>query len=145
MNKKTVPPAQALIYIIEGAIDFLEWLKILELEWNVSFKEKNRKAPDIRKKQRIVLDAFCIYIGSIFDKRSGSHSLLNSYQKDTFIDYVYKEKIVQKCINHRNNRSGHQSKNYGFIVSLNEVIESNLLNLLKDIYFIVATSRLNES
>lgn len=140
-QNKEMPSAQAMEYVISAARDSLKWLKELEQIW----KEKRERREDgsvTRKQQRIVADAFTVYIASLFDGRSGSHSFLKSYGKDPFIEKFKKHPVVKACVTHRNNRAGHQSQKYGFVVPLDMILASDLESWLSEAHYRVCTHQL---
>ena len=136
-----MPAAQALAWTIEGARDSFKWLKELQDQWEEA-RVKNKDGSSFRKKQRIIADAFAMYITSLFDTRSGTHSFIKSYQPHKFIKNFQKHTVVQKCIKHRHNRAGHQSKQYGFVVPLDEILSSDLDSWLSEAYYAVCTDKL---
>lgn len=124
LNKK-MPPAQAIAYVIEGARTSLELLKELQTEWEQR-RAKQLDGAILRRRQRIVADALTMYVASLFDKRRDTHSLVTAYQPHKFITDFRNQEVVKKCIEHRHNRSGHQSQKYGFVIPLEVILSSNL-------------------
>jgi len=96
----------------------------------------------IRKRQRIVADAFAVYIASLFDTTNGTHSLVRSYLLHKFVeDFRKKKDVVQKCIRHRHNRAGHQSQEYGFVIPLDLILSSDIEAWLNEAEYAVATDK----
>ncbi len=143
--KKTIkgkmPPAQAIAWVIEGARTSFAFLKELEEEWQKR-REQQLDGALIRRRQRVVADAFTVYIASLFDSRQGTHSLVTAYCPHRFITDFRKQDVVQKCIEHRHNRAGHQSQQYGFVVPLDLILSSNIDAWLSEAMYGVATGKL---
>lgn len=137
-----MPPAQAIGYVIKGALNSLEWLKEIEDEWNEQTK-KGKDGSLIRRRQRIVADAFVIYLDSLFQIRRDSYSLVSTYESTPFIQAFKKHELIQKVKLHRNNRSGHQSQKYGFVIPIKAILESNIAEWLKEAKYLVSTKQLN--
>jgi len=141
---RKMPPAQAIVSSIYGAKDSLIFLRELQSDWEDA-RELNIDGSLIRRHQRIVADAFTMYIRSIFDSTKGTHSLVKSYMPHQFIRDFHEKDIVKKCILHANNRFGHQHKNYGFVVSLDLILSSEIEAWLNDAHYAVATGKLSEN
>lgn len=131
-------PAQALEYAITGARNPFQFLKELEVERQKAVQGQKDGAL-VKIRQQIIADAFVTYLTSLFDSRKGTHSLVNSYIKHRFIEEFKNNEVVKKCIKHRHNRAGHQSQGYGFFVSINDILSSDLESWLNDAYFAVCT------
>jgi hypothetical protein len=138
-----MPPEQALTYVIEQALFSFGWLVELDIQWQLRTRDR-RDASQIRKQQGIVRDAFSVYIASLFDMSKGTHSLLRSYVKNEFIEKFKQNPFVKSCIKHRNKRAGHQSKEYGFVIPLDVIINSDLDKWLNEAFYLVATKQMKK-
>ncbi len=136
-----IPPGQVLIYVIDQARTALDFLKELEAEWKKTRVEK-KDGSLIRKRQRVIADAFVVYIASLFDKTENAVSFVRSYPPHKFIDDFMNTELVKKCIIHRNNRSGHQSEQFGHVISLDLILSSEVEKWLEAASFAVATRQL---
>lgn len=136
-----MPPAQAICYVIDNARNAMKWLADLDSEWKES-QRIGEDGSDIRSKQRIVADALTVYLATLFDKRRGTHSLLNSYEGNQFIEDFKQHPVVAACLMHRHNRAGHQSEKYGFVVPLNTILSSDLGSWLNEAFYAVCTGKL---
>lgn len=135
--KGNIPPAQISVYVIEKAIFAFELIEKLEKEWEENFS-KNIDASEIRLEQQIIIDAFSVYIASLVDNTSSKYSsLIRSYEKNEFIEQFINHPIVKECLIHRHNRAGHQSLKYGSFLSHENLLSSNLLQILKNMKFVV--------
>ena len=107
--------------------------------------ENHKDASLIKKRSMVVVDAFAIYIASLIDPyklRDGtiiSHSLINSYQSHDLINQFRDLEVVQKCQEHRNNRLGHQSQEYGHFIPLDFILSSDIYTRLSTLHEAVAT------
>lgn len=135
-----MPPAQAISYVLTKGIDALKWLKELQDAWKVT-QEEGEDGSDIRMKQGIVVDALCVYLAALFDTRSGTHSLSNSYESHKFIEDFRKHQIVKECLMHRHNRAGHQSEKYGFVASLDSILSSDLDAWMQEAFYAVCAGK----
>ncbi len=129
------------MYVIDAARTSLVFLKEMQSQWEETVVH-HRDGSDIKKRQRIVADAFVIYVASLFDRTCGTHSLARSYLSHPFIGQFKQMELVQKCIEHRNKRAGHQSEYYGFIVPLDMILSSDIDMWLSDAAYAIATHRL---
>lgn len=139
-QSKVIPAAQAISYVIDKARNSLTWLEELNIEW-MATQEKGEDGSTIRVRQGIVADALTIYLAALFDKRPGTHSLVNSYESHAFIEDFKKHPVVTACVMHRHNRAGHQSEKYGFIVPLDTILSSNLRTWLDEAFYAVCTGK----
>lgn len=141
-TKEKMPPAQALVWVIDGAQTSLAFLRELQTELEKR-RQQQLDGALIRRRQRVVADAFAVYIASLFDTHSGTHSLVRSYAPHPFIAQFRKHEVVQKCIEHRHNRLGHQSQRYGFVIPLDLILSSNIDAWLSEAMFAVAARQLD--
>lgn len=138
-----MPPEQALVYVMKKALFSFQWLAELDNEWEKRRSDK-KDGSKIREQQAIILDAFCVYISSLFDKTKDTHSLLRSYVPNNFIKKFESNTFVKLCIKHRNNRAGHQSKKYGSVAPLDAVINSHLDQWLQQAQYLVGTRKMTK-
>lgn len=124
-------PAHALTYTLQKALQTFDWL--VELEDNLS-KIKPQDIALLKEREGVLIDALVTYISSLVDQRSGTHSLINSFQPHALVHKFENLSAVKACVLHRNNRFGHQSKNFGFFVSLNDILQPELREYLSSLY-----------
>ncbi|MDD2935343.1 MAG: hypothetical protein PHX25_02600 [Candidatus Pacebacteria bacterium] len=135
--KKEVPARQSIQYICERAENALVWLEELEKDFQKRIKEK-KDCCVIQTQKRIIADIISVYISTLVDSRKNTNSLLTSYPKNDFVDKFKNLPIVKKCQMSRHNRCAHESKNYGFFVSPDEILKSNLKQCLSEIQFFIS-------
>ena len=133
---ESVPARLAMQYTTERAKETLEWLKEIEDK----FKERRSTGKDcskLQKQKRILTDIFSVYISTLVEKKGSGHSIVKSFKPHKFTNEFTSLPIVKKCCLNRNNRSGHESKNYGNFVSPQEIIESDLESWLSEAQYFV--------
>lgn len=138
-----VPARQAMQYTIERAEEALGWLK----EINAESEAKHAEGKDfskLQKRKRILTDTVAMYVSTLVEKGGSGHSLIKSFQSHNFTTKFASLPVVKKCCLNRNNRSGHESKNYGNFISSDEIIGSELEAWLSEArYFVCVEGRPN--
>jgi hypothetical protein len=127
MINNTVPPRLALSETTRLALESIKWLK--------EIKDSNQK--------RILTDIISVYVSVLAEKGGSGYSLPKFYGEAEPIKKFLNLDIVKKCSLNRNNRCGHQSKNYGMYVMPDEILNSDLEKWLEDIKLIIHLTKDN--
>jgi len=118
--RKQIPATQALQYTVKRALEVFDWLD-------------GEDSSLTQLRQRILADAISQYITTLIEKNGSGHSLLKSYPSYNLIEEFSSIPIVKKCKMNRHNRSSHESKWYGYVVSPKDILNSDLKPWLKEI------------
>ena len=142
LNSNYTPAAQALQYTTTRASEAIAWLKeTQELQKKCDAKQVGSI---FASRLRILTDIVSVYISTLAQKGGSGHSLVNSYASCDFVKRFIALPIVQQCQMNRNNRSGHESRNYGGFVSYEKILNSPLEDWLSDIQLFLHSVRENK-
>lgn len=138
-KSKEVPARMTMQYTIERSKETLKWLKEIQEEFrNKCAREKDCSL--LQKRKRILSDAFAMYVSTLVEEGGSGHSLIKSFEPHDFSNKFASLPIVKKCVLNRNNRSGHESRNYGNFVFPDEILESDLESWLSEAEYFVFTT-----
>jgi hypothetical protein len=130
MNK--IPCKQVLVYTIERALATYDWLQ----KENETYQEMIKcgdDASDSSMKLRVLCDSFAVYVTTLFGGDDGKkYSLKSCFPHDDFSS-LEKVDIVIMCNRNRNNRSGHESEDYGHFILTEDILTSNIRSILVEI------------
>lgn len=138
--KKQVPAAQALLYTIERVLEAIDWLEENEKEWRRRY-DAHQDGYKLRLHSRILADIISVYIATLVEGKGSGHSLVKSYAPHDFVKKFVALPIVKKCKLNRHNRSGHESRSYGYFVSTKEILDSDLKKWLEEVKYFLVSSR----
>ena len=99
---------------------------------SLSLSAKKLHGSALQLHKRILSDAIAMYVATLVENGGSGHSLLKSYAPHDFVKKFVALPIVKECKENRNNRSAHESRQYGFFAPPAEILESDLEKWLSD-------------
>jgi len=128
-KKQTIPACQTLLFVIKRLNVAIAMLEKIEADWQVAMR-MNKDGCNLREQSQVLVDTISMYISVLVDTRKGTHSLINSFLPNEFVNKFTNSNIVQKCKMKRNNRGAHESKFYGFTITPDDILNSDIKQLV---------------
>lgn len=127
----------ALCYTIERALTTYDWLKEQQTEYLSKLSQKV-DAAEAAGRVRVLCDIFSVYVTTLIT--GGKNRTFSLKEKAPDIYAKVKDlKIIKKCEDNRHNRSAHEADSYGHFVGAEDILSSDIRNVLETARAVICT------